>query len=102
MNAAAIIRSRGAVPRIDAEGNLALDLSHVPKSLRAEVVGLAKAHKTDIINELGGEPSGSPRPSLDAWTCPLGHVESWTSDHGLRICAKCHPRPRKGGGSWLQ
>ena len=104
MNAVAVIRSHGATPRIDAAGNLALDLSRVPKSLRAEVVALARQHKTDIINELRGGPSGSPSPS-DPWECPTGytrHREFWTSAHGLRICSICHPQPTERGATWKQ
>ncbi len=101
MNAVTVIRARGAIPHIDAAGNLALDLSHVPKSLRAEVVALARQHKGDIINELRGGPSGSPVPSIP-WACPLEHREFWLSDYGLKVCAKCHPRPVKGGAAWTQ
>ena len=104
MNAVTIIRARGAIPKIDTAGNLALDLSAVPQPLRAEVVDLARQHKTAIINELTGGPSGSPAPS-DPWECPTGyarHREFWTSDYGLRICSICHPGPVKGGATWKQ
>ena len=105
MNAVAIIRSFGAAPRLDESGHLALDLSQVPQSLRAEVVDLARQHKTAIINELTGEPAGSPAPSSDQWQCPTGyarHREFWVSDYGLKICSICHPGPVKGGASWRQ
>ena len=59
----------------------------------AAVLPLLREHKTDIINELA---SSSP------WACPLGHREFWLSDYGLKICAKCHPRPVKGGAAWKQ
>lgn len=57
MNPVTIIRARGAFPHIDTVGNLALDLSRVPKSLRAEVVALARQHKADIIHILGAAPA---------------------------------------------
>lgn len=68
------------------------------------VVHLVRQHKTAIINELSGEPSGSPAPSA-SWECPTNyarHREFWTSDHGLRICSLCHPQPSKGGATWRQ
>jgi len=105
MNAVTAIRARGVIPRIDVAGNLALDLSAVPQPLRAEVVDLARQHKTAIINELTGGPSGSPAPSSDQWQCPTGyarHREYWVSDYGLKICSICHPFPSKGGTSWRQ
>lgn len=105
MNAVTAIRARGAIPKIDAAGNLALDLSAVPQPLRAEVVDLARHHKSAIINELTGGPSGSPAPSSSQWECPTGyarHREFWTSDYGLRICSICHPGPVKGGAAWTQ
>lgn len=94
MNAVTVIRARGAIPRIDVAGNLALDLSAVPQPLRPEVVDLARQHKTAIINELTGGPSGSPASAM--WQCPSGyarHREFWVSDYGLKICAICHPGP---------
>jgi hypothetical protein len=63
MSAASLIRNRGAIPKIDQAGQLALDLSQVPHELRPEVVALARQHKTAIINELTGGPAGSP-PSI--------------------------------------
>lgn len=65
MSAASLLLSRGAIPRLDESGHLALDLSQVPHDQRPEVVALAKQHKTAIINELTGGPSGSlvPLPS---------------------------------------
>lgn len=62
MSAASIIRSRGANPRIDEAGHLALDLSNVPHDQRAEVVALAKRHKAAIVRELTGGPLGSLVP----------------------------------------
>ncbi|NCC04831.1 MAG: hypothetical protein EOM37_12520 [Proteobacteria bacterium] len=105
MNAVAIIRSFGATPRLDESGHLALDLSQVPQPLRAEVVDLARQHKTAIINELRGGPTGSPALSPDQWECPTRyarHREYWISDYGLKICSICHPGPNKGGASWRQ
>ena len=105
MNAVTAIRARGAIPKIDTAGNLALDLSAVPQPLRAEVVDLARQHKSAIINELTGGPSGSPAPSSDQWQCPTGyarHREFWVSDYGLKICAICHPGPVNGGAAWRQ
>lgn len=105
MNAVTVIRSRGAIPRIDESGHLTLDLSQVPHDQRPEVVALAKQHKTAILEELTGGPSGSPAPSSDPWECPTGyarHREFWTSDYGLRICSICHPGPGKGGAAWRQ
>lgn len=105
MSAASIIRSRGVTLRIDEAGQLSLDLSQVPHDQRPELVALAKQHKTAIINELTGGPSGSPAPSSDPWECPTGyarHREFWTSDYGLKICAVCHPQPSKGGTAWKQ
>lgn len=70
----------------------------------AAILPLLRQHKTAIINELSGEPSGSPAPSA-SWECPTRyarHRESWVSDYGLRICATCHPRPVKGGRPWTQ
>ena len=67
----------------------------------AAVLPLLREHKTDIINELSGGPAGSPAPSIP-WACPLGHREFWLSDFNLKICAKCHPRPVKGGAAWKQ
>ena len=103
MNPVTTIRARGAIPRIDAAGNLALDLSRVPKSLRPEVVDLARQHRTDIIDELRGGPAGSPHST--AWDCPTGyarHREFWTSEYGIRICSICHPQTVKGGATWKQ
>ncbi|NCC85552.1 MAG: hypothetical protein EOM03_15700, partial [Clostridia bacterium] len=60
MSAASLIRNRGAIPKIDQAGQLALDLSQVPHDQRPEVVALAKQHKSAILNELTGGPSGSP------------------------------------------
>lgn len=105
MNAVTVIRARGAIPKLDAAGNLALDLSQVPQPLRAEVIDLARQHKTAIVNELTGGPVGSPAPSPDQWQCPTGyarHRESWVSHYGLRICSICHPGPSKGGAPWRQ
>ncbi len=105
MNAVAIIRARGAIPRLDVAGNLALDLSVVPQPLRAEIVDLARQHKAAIINELTGGPSGSPAQASSQWQCPTGyarHREFWVSDYGLKICSICHPGPDKGGTSWRQ
>lgn len=62
MNATSIIRSRGATPRIDEAGHLALDISNVPHEQRPEIVALARQHKDLIIRELTGGPSGSPLP----------------------------------------
>ena len=70
----------------------------------AAVLPLLREHKTAIINELTGGPSGS-RSLSDQWECPTGyarHREFWTSDHGLRICSICHPQPVKGGAPWRQ
>lgn len=103
MNATSIIRSRGATPRIDEAGHLALDLARVPHDQRAEVVALAKRHKKAIIRELTGEPSSSP--TSDEWECPTGyarHREFWTSEYGLRICSICHPQSVKEGATWKQ
>jgi hypothetical protein len=65
MKSVAIIQAFGAIPRVDESGHLALDLSQVPHEQRPEVVALAKQHKTAIINELTGGPTGSlvPLPS---------------------------------------
>ena len=104
MNAVTVIRSRGAIPRIDESGRLALDLSRVPHEQRPEVVALARQHKTDIIRELTKEPSGSPSSS-DQWECPTRytrHHEFWTSEHGLRVCSICHPQPAGRGATWKQ
>jgi hypothetical protein len=60
MSAASLIRNRGAIPKIDQAGQLALDLSQVPHDQRPELVTLARQHKTAIINELTGGPAGSP------------------------------------------
>ena len=60
MNVTSIIRSRGAIPKIDQAGQLALDLSQVPHDQRPEVVALARQHKTAILDELTGGPTGSP------------------------------------------
>jgi hypothetical protein len=62
MNAVTVIRSRGAIPRIDESGHLALDLSQVPHDQRPEVVALARQHKDAIVRELTGGPTGSPLP----------------------------------------
>ena len=59
----------------------------------AAVLPLLRQHKTDIINELANSIP---------WACPLGQREFWVSDYGLKICAKCHPRPVKGGAAWRQ
>lgn len=67
----------------------------------ASILPLLRQHKTAIINKLTGGPSGSPAPSIP-WACPLGHREFWVSDCGLKVCAKCHPRPVKGGAAWKQ
>lgn len=66
------------------------------------ILHLVREHKAAILNELTGDPSGSPAPSSDPWECPLGHRESWCSDYGLRICSICHPQPSKGGTAWKQ
>lgn len=60
MSAASLLLSRGAIPQIDQAGQLTLDLSKVSHEQRPEVLALAKQHKTAIINELTGGPSGSP------------------------------------------
>ncbi len=60
MNAASIIRAQGARPSIDEGGNLALNLSNVPKSLRADVVALAKRHKAELIEYVKGLPAIPP------------------------------------------
>ena len=103
MSAVSLLLSRGAIPKIDQAGQLALDLSNVPHDQRPEVVALARQHKTAILDELTGGPTGSPAPSSDPWECPTGrHFEFWTSDYGLRICTICHPQPGKGGAAWRQ
>lgn len=71
----------------------------------AALLPILREHKTAIIQELSGGPSGSPAPSSDPWECPTGyarHREFWTSDYGLRICSICHPGPSKGGVAWRQ
>lgn len=105
MNPVTVIRARGAIPKIDEVGNLTLDLSRVPQSLRAEVVELARQHKPAIINELLRWAAGDPSPVSDDWQCPSGyarHREYWTSAYGLKICTICHPGPCKGGSTWKQ
>ena len=82
MNVVTVIRSRGANPRIDEAGHLALDLSNVPHDQRAEVVALAKRHKSAIVRELTGGPSGSPLPipehlAEDLLVCGY-HAPEWT------------------------
>lgn len=82
MSAASIIRSRGAIPKIDQAGQLALDLSQVPHDQRPEVVALARQHKTAILDELTGGPTGSPLsipPTMaeDLLCCGYS-IPSWT------------------------
>ncbi len=82
MNAVTIIRSRGAIPRIDESGHLSLDLSRVPHGQRPEVVALARQHKDAIVRELTGGTSGSlvPLPShlADALLVCGYSIPEWT------------------------
>ncbi|SFK54936.1 hypothetical protein SAMN04488082_1375 [Desulfomicrobium apsheronum] len=104
MNAASIIRKIESYGVTLTALDGALKLSGDQAAVNA-VVHLVREHKTAILNELTGGPTGSPAPSSDPWECPTGyarHREFWTSDHGLRICAICHPQPGKGGATWRQ
>ena len=47
-----------------------------------------------------GETDGAERPLSD-WRCPLGHREFWISDHGLKVCSRCHPNPLELRAAWL-
>ena len=82
MNVTSIIRSRGAIPKIDQSGQLALDLSQVPHDQRPEVVALARQHKTAILDELRGGPAGSPLSMpvhlTDALLSCGYHAPEWT------------------------
>lgn len=101
MNAASLIRKIESYGVTLTAQDGALKLKGDQAAVNA-VVHLVREHKTAIIRELMGEPSGSPAPSSDPWECPLGHRESWLSDYGLRICSRCHPGPAEGGASWRQ
>lgn len=104
MNAASIIRTIESYGVTLSAQDGALKLKGDQAAVNA-VVRLVREHKTAILNELTGEPSGSPAPSSDPWECPTGfarHREYWISDYGLKICAICHPGPGKGGATWKQ
>lgn len=79
MNAVTVIRARGAIPRIGAAGNLALDLSAVPQSLRAEVVVLARRHKNEIIDILGAAPA-VPKQVHEALMFGGFELTEWTPE----------------------
>lgn len=92
MSAASLIRNRGAIPKIDQAGQLALDLSQVPHELRPEVVALARQHKAALLRELTGGPSGSPLsipPTLTAALLICGYTTpEWTPTGCRRFLAE--------------
>jgi hypothetical protein len=92
MSAASLLLSRGAIPQIDQAGQLTLDLSQVPHEQRPEVVALAKQHKTAIINELTGGPTGSlvPLPSnlAEDLLCCGYYAPEWTPAGCRRFLAE--------------
>ncbi|MDO9582708.1 MAG: hypothetical protein Q7J24_06320 [Desulfomicrobium sp.] len=82
MNALSLLKSHGAVMSLSASGQIEMDLSQVPHEQRPEVVALAKQHKTAIINELTGGPTGSlvPLPSnlAEDLLCCGYYAPEWT------------------------
>lgn len=92
MSVASLLLSRGAIPRVDESGHLALDLSQVPREQRPEIVALAKQHKTAILHELTGGPTGSlvPLPSnlTEDLLCCGYYAPEWTPAGCRRFLAE--------------